>query len=220
MTALLLDIHRERITLAPLARLVGSTELPLCAGAMCLHSADYIVLPTLCHWGADCAPEKAFANKKASQPERLRNQKGFATKKNIAILWEDSMRRMKKASYSVVVACLFLAAAGSLRPAGSQPASSVAPRSLSYEFFKEKVEPVFLAKRAGHTRCVVCHTINNAPFHLVPLSPGAETWNDEQSRQNFELVQRVAAPGLLESPLLKHPLAQEEIGRASCRERV
>jgi hypothetical protein len=101
---------------------------------------------------------------------------------------------MKKASYGVVVACPLLAAAGSLRSAGSQPASSVAPRSLSYEFFKDKVEPVFLAKRAGHTRCVVCHTINNAPFHLVPLSPGAETWNDEQSRQNFELIQRVAAP--------------------------
>jgi hypothetical protein len=122
------------------------------------------------------------------------------------------MRRMKKAFYGVVAACLFLAAAGSLRPAGSQPASSVAPRSLSYEFFKDKVEPVFLAKRAGHARCVVCHSINNAPFHLVPLSPGAETWNDEQSRQNFELVQRVAAPGLLESPLLKHPLAQEAGG--------
>jgi hypothetical protein len=29
----------------------------------------------------------------------------------------------------------------------------------------------------------------------VPLSPGAETWKDEQSRQNFQLIQRVAAPG-------------------------
>jgi hypothetical protein len=79
-------------------------------------------------------------------------------------------------------------------------------------FLRDKVEPVFLAKRAGHTRCVVCHTINNAPFHLVSLSAGAETWNEEQSRKNFELVQRVAAPGLLESPRLKHPLAQEAGG--------
>jgi hypothetical protein len=124
------------------------------------------------------------------------------------------MRRMPSASsYAVVGACLLLAAGGSLRPAGSQPAApATASKSLNYEFFKEKVQPVFLAKRAGHTRCVVCHTINNAPFHLVPLSPGSTSWNEQQSRQNFELVQRVAAPGFLESPLLKHPLAQEAGG--------
>src|SRR5260370_38732592 len=109
------------------------------------------------------------------------------------------MHRMKRASsYMVVVACLFLAPAGPLREAKSQPVSSTtASASLNYEFFKAKVEPIFLAKRPGHTRCVVCHTINNAPLHLVPLSPGSTNWNEEQSHQNFELVQRVAAPGLL-----------------------
>jgi hypothetical protein len=133
------------------------------------------------------------------------------------------MHRMKRASshtgymvhtgYAVVAACLLLAAAAPSRQAKSQPASSTAASaSLNYEFFKAKVEPVFLAKRAGHTRCVVCHTINNAPFHLVPLSPGSATWNEEQSRRNFELVQRVAAPGILESPLVKHPLAEEAGG--------
>jgi hypothetical protein len=110
----------------------------------------------------------------------------------------------------VVGACLLLAAAGPSRQAKSQPASPpTTSASLNYDFFKAKVEPVFLAKRAGHTRCVVCHTINNAPFHLVPLSPGATTWNEEQSRQNFELVHRVAAPGIVDSPLVKHPLALE-----------
>jgi hypothetical protein len=127
------------------------------------------------------------------------------------------MHRMKRAlSYSshiVVAAGLFLAADGPWRPANSQSASSsTASTSLNYDFFKAKVEPIFLAKRPGHTRCVVCHTINNAPLHLVPLSPGSTTWNDQQSRQNFELVQRVAAPGLLESPLLRHPLAEEAGG--------
>ena len=124
------------------------------------------------------------------------------------------MHRMKRASsYMVVVACLFLAAAGPLRQAKSQPVSSTtASASLNYEFFKAKVEPILLAKRPGHTRCVVCHTINNAPLHLVPLSPGSTSWNEEQSRQNFELVQRVAAPGLLESPLLRHPLAEQAGG--------
>jgi hypothetical protein len=74
------------------------------------------------------------------------------------------------------------------------------------------VEPVFLKKREGHTRCVVCHTVNNAPFHLVPLSPGAATWNEEQSRQNFQLVQKVAVPGYEDSRILKHPLAEEAGG--------
>ncbi|HEY6257452.1 MAG TPA: hypothetical protein VIY51_16840 [Xanthobacteraceae bacterium] len=115
-------------------------------------------------------------------------------------------------SYVIVAACVAVAAAGTLRPAQSQPAASPGAAKLDYEFFKSKVEPVFLTKRAGHARCVVCHTINNAPFHLVPLSPGATSWNEEQSRQNFELVQRVAAPGFMESPLIKHPLAQEAGG--------
>jgi hypothetical protein len=114
----------------------------------------------------------------------------------------------KASSYMAVAACLVLAAATSSRQAGSQPAASGASAALNYEFFKNKVEPVFLTKRPGHARCVLCHTVNNAPFHLVPLSPGATTWNEEQSRRNFELVQRVAAPGILESPLVKHPLAK------------
>jgi hypothetical protein len=123
------------------------------------------------------------------------------------------MHRIKRgSSYMVVGACLLLAAAGPSRQAKSQPAPSTASASLNYDFFKAKVEPVFLAKRAGHTRCVVCHTINNAPFHLVPLSPGSTTWNEQQSRQNFELVQRVAAPGFLESPLVRHPLAEQAGG--------
>src|SRR6266567_2796279 len=123
------------------------------------------------------------------------------------------MHRMRSASsYMAIVACLFLAA-GPSKQARSQPAASPATAaSLDYEFFKAKVQPIFLAKRAGHTRCVVCHTINNAPLHLVPLSAGSATWNEQQSRQNFELVQRVAAPGLLESPLLKHPLAEQAGG--------
>jgi hypothetical protein len=121
---------------------------------------------------------------------------------------------MKRASsYAIVAASLFVAAGACLTQAESQPAaSSAAAQSLDYEFFKTKVQPVFLTKRAGHTRCVVCHTQNNAPFHLVKLSPGATTWNEQQSRQNFQLIQRVAIPGSLDSPLVHHPLAQEAGG--------
>src|SRR5450755_3570400 len=124
------------------------------------------------------------------------------------------MHRMTRvSSNAVAAACLFLAAAGPLSQAKGQPAASpAASAGLDYEFFKTKVQPIFLAARPGHTRCVVCHTINNAPLHLVPLSPGSTTWNEEQSRQNFELVQRVAAPGIMDSPLVKHPLAQEAGG--------
>ncbi len=131
---------------------------------------------------------------------------------------EVSVHRMKTVlSFMLVVACLFLVAAGSLRAKwqaeGSQPvSSSSASASLNYEFFKAKVEPVFLKKRPGHARCVICHTINHVPLHLVPLSPGSTTWNEEQSRQNFELVQRVVVPGSLESPLLRHPLAEQAGG--------
>ena len=120
---------------------------------------------------------------------------------------------MKRASSYIAAACLFVAAAGLLSRAESAPApSSAAAASLDYEFFKTKVQPVFLTKRSGHTRCVVCHTQNNAPFHLVPLAAGSTTWNEAQSRQNFQLIQKVAIPGSLDSPIVHHPLAQEAGG--------
>ena len=91
----------------------------------------------------------------------------------------------------------------------SSPASSA---TLDYEFFKTKIQPIFLARRPGHARCVTCHSVNQVALHLVPLSPGSTTWNEEESRKNFELVQRVAIPGDLKSPLLIHPLAEEAGG--------
>ena len=84
--------------------------------------------------------------------------------------------------------------------------------SLDFEFFKTRVQPIFLAKRPGHARCVVCHSVGT-PFRLQPLSPGAATWNEEQSRRNFEAAQREVVPGKpLSSPLLLHPLAPEAGG--------
>jgi len=112
----------------------------------------------------------------------------------------------------VVAACVFMAAAGSMKQANSQPAGSA---TLNYEFFKARVEPIFLAKRPGHARCVVCHTTNNAPLHLVPLSPGSTTWNEEQSRRNFQLVQKVVVPGFEGSKLLTHPLSEHAGGDPS-----
>ena len=92
------------------------------------------------------------------------------------------------------------------------PHASGAASSLDFEFFKTRVQPVFLAKRPGHARCYVCHSTATS-FRLQRLSPGAKTWNDEQSRRNFEAVQREVVPGKpLASPLLLHPLAPEAGG--------
>lgn len=125
------------------------------------------------------------------------------------------MHRVKAWSL-LAAACFVLGAAGLSMAKGqgeSTPASSsTAARPLDYEFFKDKVEPIFLKKRPGHARCVTCHTVNNVRLHLVPLSPGATTWNEEQSRENFALVKRVAFPGNSMSPLLVHPLAEEAGG--------
>jgi hypothetical protein len=83
--------------------------------------------------------------------------------------------------------------------------------SLDYEFFKTKVQPIFVARRAGHARCIACH-VSGTPLRLQPLAPGATTWTDEDSRKNFETVRRVVVPGSLKSRLLLHPLAEDAGG--------
>lgn len=78
--------------------------------------------------------------------------------------------------------------------------------ALDYPFFKERVQPIFLAKRPGHARCVTCHRHGSPP--LQPLSPNAASWNEEQSRQNFAMWKNFVVPGNpLKSSLLLHPLA-------------
>jgi YVTN family beta-propeller protein len=90
-----------------------------------------------------------------------------------------------------------------LLAAATLPAQSP---TLDFEFFKERVQPIFLAKRPGHARCVSCHTHRIPP--LVPLSKGAETWDDSQSRTNFTAwKQFVVAGAPNKSRFLLHPLA-------------
>jgi len=88
--------------------------------------------------------------------------------------------------------------------------SPTAPASrLDFEFFKTKVQPIFLAKREGHSRCVSCHS-RGTPMRLQALSPGATTWDEEQSRKNFQVVvPRVIFRNLTDSKLLVHPLLAE-----------
>ena len=82
--------------------------------------------------------------------------------------------------------------------------------SLDFEYFKTKVQPIFLAKRPGHARCISCHS-SGTPLRLQPLAKGSTTWSEEDSRKNFEVVTRFAA-GSLRSPLLRHPLAEQAGG--------
>jgi hypothetical protein len=92
-------------------------------------------------------------------------------------------------------------------PPAAQPAAS----TLDYEFFKTRVQPIFLAKRAGHARCITCHE-SGSP-RLATLEDGATTFTEAQSRQNFAAWQRVVVPGDPEaSRLLMHPLAKSEGG--------
>jgi hypothetical protein len=88
------------------------------------------------------------------------------------------------------------------------------PGSLDYDYFKAKVQPIFVAKRTGRARCISCHvTPTGAVFQLQKLAPGQSTWDEEQTRKNFEAVtQVVALPGNPKSPLLIHPLAEDAGG--------
>jgi hypothetical protein len=87
--------------------------------------------------------------------------------------------------------------------------AQTAPK-LDYEFFKSRVEPVFLAKRPDHARCYVCHVESNNAFRLERLAPGARAWSEEQSRRNFEMVSVLVNPGDPDtSRLLLHPLGPE-----------
>ena len=89
-------------------------------------------------------------------------------------------------------------------------------QALDYQFFKASVEPIFLNKRPGHTRCYVCHAerSNNA-FKLEKLAAGSSFWSEAQSRRNFEMASRLVVPGKPDSSLLLlHPLAPEAGGSA------
>ena len=91
------------------------------------------------------------------------------------------------------------------------PAPMTASAQLDFEFFKTQVQPIFLAKRPGRARCVACHT-TGTPMRLQPLSPGSATWDEGQSRQNFEVVRQRVIPSSLQSKLLLYPLVAEAGG--------
>ncbi len=102
---------------------------------------------------------------------------------------------------------LIAAGFGAAQSPARQEASKLV-QSLDFEFFKARVEPIFLRDRPGHARCYSCHGSGNGPQYLVRLSPGSTTWTEEQSRQIFENVSKlVNRNDPMKSRFLIHPLS-------------
>jgi len=97
-------------------------------------------------------------------------------------------------------------------PATPPPnAAPAAASALDYEYFKTKVQPIFLKHRPGHARCIVCHETGSPRLQALP--EGQTMWDEEASRKNFDAWSRVVVPGKpLASRMLLHPLAQDAGG--------
>jgi hypothetical protein len=112
---------------------------------------------------------------------------------------------------SAVFFLLILSVAGAASSGAAparQDAAKPAQAPLDYEVFKARIEPIFLKNRPGHSRCYSCHGSGNGPQYLVPLSPGATTWNEEQSRQIYENVSKlVDRDNPMNSKFLMRPLS-------------
>jgi hypothetical protein len=84
---------------------------------------------------------------------------------------------------------------------------------LDYDVFKTRVQPILTSARKGNARCIACHARGGGNSFLEPLSPGSQTYTDEQSRRNFDRIQRLVVPRAPEkSLLLMNPLAEDAGG--------
>jgi len=116
---------------------------------------------------------------------------------------------------AAVLLCVFVPSS----PAQTSGGADAQAPQLDYEFFKTRVEPIFLKKRSeDHARCYVCHQVmrhGGVPLSLEMLPEGASFWTDEQSRHNFEVVSKLVVPGNPDLSLfLRMPLAPEAGGLA------
>ena len=91
-----------------------------------------------------------------------------------------------------------------------------AAATLDYEYYKAKVQPIFLEKRQGHAPCVMCHAESNTILRLEKLPDGQSTWTEEQTRKNFDTVAKIvqAVDDPMTAKILTHPLAPEAGGDA------
>ena len=108
---------------------------------------------------------------------------------------------------------MFVAASIAIGAVAASPEAVGAAAGLDYEFFKTRVQPIFLKKRENHARCIQCHTEANNFVRLERLAPGQMTWTEEQSKKNYEWVSKSVSPAnRAQSRLLIHPLAPEAGG--------
>ena len=115
--------------------------------------------------------------------------------------------KQQLASFLLVLAVTLAAVARAQTPATPPSATT-----LDFATFRDRVQPILLDKRAGLARCYVCHS-QGTPFRLERLGEDRRTWTEEESRKNFEAVQRLIVPGKPEaSRLLLMPLAHEAGG--------
>lgn len=102
------------------------------------------------------------------------------------------------------------------------PGSGGAQTALSFEIYRERVEPIFIKARTGHgpglSACAACHAHSGTPLNLEELQEGENGrvfWSEEASRRNFAVVSRLVTPGSPEhSRLLRKPLAVAAGGAA------
>ena len=96
---------------------------------------------------------------------------------------------------AAILLCVF-APFGTAQTSGSPGAH--APQ-LDYEFFKTRVEPIFLKSRsADHARCYVCHQVSRhggGPLSLDLLSPGMSFWTDASVLGEAGIPSVVFGPG-------------------------
>jgi hypothetical protein len=110
----------------------------------------------------------------------------------------------------ILLAAVSASGAFAALPSGAAPARQDDSKTvkLDFEFFKARVEPIFLKRRPGHARCYACHASNTGPQYLVKLSPGATFWDEEQSRKIFQNVSRlIDHSDPMNSRFLLHPLS-------------
>jgi hypothetical protein len=99
------------------------------------------------------------------------------------------------------------------RAAAAGASAAAATPSLNFETFRTRVQPILTSPRKGNARCVACHSRGGGNAYLETLAEGSSTYTEEQSRRNFERVQRLVVPGQpLKSLLLINPLSEEAGG--------
>jgi hypothetical protein len=119
------------------------------------------------------------------------------------------MRASPLAVSLLTIVLLALAVGVPLAQQAAAPAVSPAP--LDFEYFRTNVQPILMARREGHARCIACHT-TASNMRLQPLPPGSTMWSDADAHRNFDAVRRMVVPGSLKSRLLVHPLATDAGG--------